>query len=1037
MLTKQVRLSSSLLSGSGNLTPTKTGGLFFSPNGQEGPARDRYKTEVGGVQQYREITPGGVPWVSQGKMLVQLSDVQLLGPAAAGMPVVEGFTLLNVDTLGQAMAPYDPALVDVELFTEAGAYLAGSTDATVGLVEIGDAVRFPAGSPSAQESYDPASKTAVQGVAFSEGAELTSVKKVLMHKPTSTRVAGTPQTYYSALSWAEGPVQNGQRLWITVGSAVSLGIDEIILNTAYGRYRAKLRATEGPNITSAAPAEYHWITRPAPIPQYGTTRISSGSIGFYSVAKNLSLDDWKAKFTVYAADGRVLASGVDRVDFEGGSTFTVELTGTSPAPVTILSLDLLIEYDLEVLKPPPPLTGGAVFVDPVAATPEPFGRAAVPQGALRIVKHPLMPVGCNVKNQLGVPVSWESPSFLLLPQGTTSVTWDQVARPLTKYPARGDLPTARVWGDCQISQTNTVPGEIETNFGSSSGVRTYTPKVEVIVGGLDATLDLTSAGGGQVSYEGDFDLMTGQIPAIDGNDMLIKLDGVVIEWHKIVDYHRSTTENGVSVTVSGVDPLDYHNVDIDSLYKSQPTTIDARKDLAAYVTDIANHAGLKLSGNAELAFPATSADTEGDDAYTWYGNTVTQELELAANACLCTVVTDAPSQTVYFLPLSTIKAAAQSPATTGPSCAFISEGYSLGEGYATVEVGGVSNTLSVDTKVDAIPVIKIGSNGAQSDFATNINTFSGKANLSGDGQDLSMWWPDATIPEAHPDSQGRRWIEFQALEDTGEVTLYPVPLIFNKGGLGSTDPAAKYKNGGVMKLGDPGAPTLIQPAGGDDPRKVYWITAKTALSTGSGPINSWKIGEMQRGYYYISEIEFRVETPAQIRQRLNLSTQKMPDSFGPCITGFRCYIKDEGLYGYSVYFRLGFNANVIDESRVSLLPFICSPTIEAPAGKLPHKKVTVQNPFIVQERPSNTQWGKEPDLTQSASYKLGVQLANDLTRWEAMKRYSGEVKFLGGKAARIGTQVEGQTVIAQPTAQIVPGEACWTVLKTSSYKEKA
>ena len=58
------------------------------------------------------------------------------------MPVVEGFTLLSVDTLGQAMAPYDPALVDVELFTEAGAYLAGSTDATVGLVEIGDAVRF-------------------------------------------------------------------------------------------------------------------------------------------------------------------------------------------------------------------------------------------------------------------------------------------------------------------------------------------------------------------------------------------------------------------------------------------------------------------------------------------------------------------------------------------------------------------------------------------------------------------------------------------------------------------------------------------------------------------------------------------------------------------------------------------------------------------------------------------------------------------------------------------------------------------------------
>lgn len=1125
-------------------------------------------TNSQGVETFRVVKPTGIPWVRKGERAkLSIKPPNRLSSTPPNNPtVVRDIAVVLVTEDGSVVSGME--FPEINIYHEDGTpiYLFGFTPEQV-LEQTVDVIAYNnkteaspiKGETKITKNLSDNTKADVfsrEEVRVNENMGLVHEEQEFTHKPSGLKLIsrGSFQGYSPAV-WTKGPPTDDTNIILEGTSEAMVGVVNLVVDTPYGAYEfgVDLRSISQ---ADAAPIEFEWLTDPAAVilptlrelhvsdVRYFTAKPQGGDYVFSS-GGDATFD---FSFIVSDKDGRVLSSGPS-VSYEDGLTYQLSIRGKTKFPIEIHELKIGYgRYEQSVKRdpiPPPSQTTYEVPQGGDGGSGSGEYVCVVPPGTRRIFRHPMMTPGANVTTDKG-RAYWESSNFLILPQGATMCTWDRAGQAgvISGSAPRNDLPTSYTWGGIQLRKTNSIPAEIETNLLTDfSPIASYTPNISVNIGGMDGTLDLTSAGNLSATFEGDFDKVTGGLPSLNGADFTITLDGVTIEWGKVVSYHASSTDEGSTVQVSALDPLDFHNIDLNLMFQDQRELVNPFKDLGAHAQQIAGKMGLNLIGGGNLSFPTNlQDDTEDESSSTVFGNTATQELELVANAALCTVVTDVPTKSIKFLPLerlsggggSASRSSIKVPTMPGKSgsCAFIGRGYDLSQGYGIVEVTGVSNTVRIFTKMVDLPISRQGSTGQSNEVAVEIIKHSGAGQLVtrrnyaeeaaergvrfvwawillgwlkdllhhfikwligelGDEDRFLVWrdredmsgdyWPVAGNKGAIS-ARGGLWIEFTKKQNN-EIMLMPLPIKYNLENTpkvssdsllmssiqqaGSIAGAffgfavfaeflqkffgtqqdfsamsmkekedyvkAKYADGGIGHLNEPGMPVLSQTvAGGRDPLSTYRITNVNTWKAANGPQSGWAIGSEQRGWFSIDDVEFLVETPAQIRARFSKQADACPDSFGPCVTAFRVKFKDTGLFGYEVAFRVGFVGTIPDESSISIVAFVCPATVNPGASALPHKKVTVQNPFIVQEKPKSGDYGNSQDTNTSEAFKRGVALANALTLAEAAKRNAGEVKILGGASGSIGDSIEGYTIIDRPTSQIVPGEACWTMFKVKS-----
>lgn len=875
---------------------------------------------------------------------------------------------------------------------------------------------------------------------MAESTELSFRKKVFVYIPTNQELIRIDDNLYVFMNWSAAPLSDTTRFTLENFSAQNIGLNRVTLVTTYGtQIIGSTYFTPDASLINLA-SSGTWVTAPTLVP-FATNNLSLHTTTIYKgVIKNNMLQ-WElstaaATGTVISVivqnpDGTIVSSSGGSYLYQPGQQFKLSISVNGPNPVQIRRVDVKGDYVGVVVTPPPPPvigTGPVISVGEISKgwTINHEFRAAIPTGTQRIMRHPTMAPGTTVVNQNQSNCTWESPLFLRVPTGSTTLYWSKTdAVPVTGVTPDYNLRTAMTWGQFEVRGKNhNVPSELEETSGvrdKFTGIPVYTPTVKVMIGGADVTKDLVSAGGMSVSLFGEKNQSTSEAPGDnsastgtpveEGAEYLVYLDGNIIEWGKVVSYRSTNVHNGTQVEIGAVDPLDYHNLDLDTL--DSATIPNAYMDLPGFALSIAARAGLRLDLNG-ISLPSNQTN-EVSDVYDIYGSTVTQELELVANAGARTAVTVPANQSIKFVPFE--GGAGLVRPSQEQLCPFITTGYNLAEGYAIVEVTGVSNTIRTTTKSVPLTFVNGGSTaerqiGIMQDMGGNVFN-----------QDQSRWYPSSPV-------NGLDYIQFETINSSRGVDVMPMPIRFNlrdKTREQINSILAGYVDGWYDYKSE-GMPQLVS----EDMLKDWWIVAHIN-PTGWARNPNLKIGEKGRGYFEISQLKFKVESPATIRARMKLSPDELPDSLGPCAVGFKAYMQDLGGAGNMIEFRLGFTGYGIDESKIGILPFICPPSNAPSPHKLPNKKVTVQNPFIVQERPKEGDSGQEFDPLTSPAYARGVVAANGLTYWEALKRHQGEVKFLGGVSGGVGDIVAGLKIIENPTVSIAPGDACWTVFKTSSY----
>lgn len=889
--------------------------------------------------------------------------------------------------------------------------------------------------PALQDSIEAGSDSTTLGKDIAKMKDTGTLRRrmgIYTYTPTGAEMTKVDDKLYVFKRWTAPPITESTRLVLENFSSQVIGLSKATIVTGYGTLI--LSGTSFPLQTTTVDLVSwgRWRTTPRLLP-FSTTSLSLKAATIYKgviVGGRLewqlaTLAETKTTISVIVEDesGVVLSSTGGSFKYSPTNRYSLDIQVESPYPVQIRKIELKGPYlppaPIEVPPVVPPGNGPVISIGEISkgwTMPYEF-RAAVPAGTQRIMRHPTMDSGTMVVNQNGQQCTWESRLFILTPPGTTVLYWNKEGgNPnLQERAANYSLKTAVTWGQFEVKGTSkALPKDMELPLKDNfAGIPVYTPKVSIIVGGADVTKDVVSAGNMSASLFGEKNATTdganSGISVEEGVDYLAILDGYVIEWGKVVSYRSTNVHNGTQVEIGAIDPLDYHNLDLDNVESS--TIPNAYQDLAAFATSIATRAGLVLDINgADLPSNQTANVNE---AYDVYGSTVTQELELVANAAACRVVSVPSNKTIKFIPL--IGGGGSSGGGGSRLCPFVTSGYNLSEGYAIVEVSGVSNTIRTTIKRD-IPITFL--NGSNPEREISIAQDMGGMTFN---RDQTRWYPEGSV-------NGLNYIQFETLVN-GVPSVTPIPIRFNLDDpeeeiiriiAGYRDGWYTYKTKGMPKLQS------------ENMRLDYWIIAHINPAA-AFRLPEGAIGSRHRGYFEVADIHFKVESPATIRNRLKLAPDELPDTFGPCVVGFRAYMKDMGGYGNMIEFRLGFKANGIDESKISVLPFICPPSNPPEPHKLPNKKVTVQNPFIVQERPKEGQAGAIQDYKTSQAYARGVKAAEGLTHWEALKRHQGEVKFLGGHSGSIGDTVAGMKIIDNPVVSIAPGEACWTIFKTSSY----
>lgn len=731
-----------------------------------------------------------------------------------------------------------------------------------------------------------------------------------------------------------------------------------------------------------------------------------------------------------------------------------------------------------------------------------FTHVALVPGGGTLRRHPGMTPGSPLRARSAsgalVSASWAGSEHIQLGAGAARVMWTQGA---DAPPAASGAVSGRL--DAPLHRHYRGTRRLLRSY------QVYRPSVQVTLHApglspVDLTPDVTQMGSGRLTLVGP------DVPDIDerlsaeGARIEIEVDGLVLETGRLVSARKQPAPGLRVLELTYADPLDFHNVDLEKLQVNPetgaPQALPLPTSELGHTQEIARRSGLGQVFKDPRVFtratgywtaPPESGGYGGleDDytaAYNGQGGTLTQELELIANANLSTVVTREggvalaplipdPHLTLAEIAQQALEAGAALHAPDGrylpdTRLSVSGAGFDLMQGYAVTEVSGQSNVLTTVTKEDVVTYYNAATRQTEEELKVLVDTgYVGNGNpyvvafarfgAVQDGAPMQMAYPVAlNAPEGtNLDALFPGWKTNKNPSAPPAPESCPAP--------GQASPSSTW----LCPDTTPGMPKDVHPTNlsgkTENQREWYNVLSIGVLGTNVGG----KEGQRGTGNVRIEQVKFIVESPAAIRKRTG-RTEFFGDELGPCVTGVRVVAEDRA-YGAVVEFVLRFEMTMPDTSRLSIKPYLGElDAAYAPkwypgfvdearrsAALRPQKSNTIQNPFVVEILPGNFPDGTAPSAfvypvpptqegQEGLNYQSARHVATALGLREWLSARSVQLEYAGGPAwgpgrfvvvarrpdAGLGAEV-GQfdvyLVLDAPQVSVTPGQEVRTSVR--------
>ena len=737
-----------------------------------------------------------------------------------------------------------------------------------------------------------------------------------------------------------------------------------------------------------------------------------------------------------------------------GYQVAIDFIGQVETTVTSFRLNFLSEDPVPMVMP-------TVYPGKPSASPD-WTESAT----LRVeVREPLM-----TRHALMVPLSavtcaiacvWVDADTLMFPTLNEGELHHVYFDPLAARGVQGAVDAAQL----ASARARTVPsratwGPLEWKVNT---YQLYAPNLQVLVQtgavdssgkliNLDVTAQTESVSSGTLTLVGPY------LPDIDaalaGEGVIVrfKVDGNDDAMGRIVSSHMTAHPNGRVWEIGFLDPLEFHNFDIERLYvDAKAPMITLGSSEGDYVQQILDACRFTRFDNRIMRDPGVSfrqanywelsASDQGGyggitedfmNAYLGHGGTVSQEIEAVVNANMGKPFTnpDGSLRIAAMIPmrLNTLNelvtrggpgAARTNFVSVDPNGKYLPDtryslrgtGFDLQSGYAMVDVEGQSNTVETSTVTERATWVR--QMNGKYESVTEINAI------------IDIPWHGGTddyFPEFW------RWgpyVEFESLDSYHGSTLAdlaPKPMKFalpedDIGGRWQfTPPGTYYSAPGVQQEWEVTTAADLRPEG--------WIFS---------PFPTWAAGvpathELSNGFAGWCELigaKFKIWSPAKINAVIAARIAAKPelagyiprvylDAWGPAVVAVKFAAVGHLQWGSGTFsWKIGLNAVVPDESNLQVKPYkrsadsryapawypgLCVDASQASNTRM-QKTNTVQNPFVVALKAAALppDWPYPASFTAPAraGYDPGSHLATGLTLWEWLHTRSVQASYIG------------------------------------------